>query len=146
MFPSPVTDRDLFARAAKGAGELVATAVRALRLSGYQVDDKALLDTARFLYTPRALVDDDQRNAELLVLREEPYDPAGLAPPPARPRLAPALTFTDASRRYNKPSTRASGRGTAARARCAGTTSASAGCRRTRPGGPASPARTKRPG
>ena len=97
---TPVTDREVFVRAARGAGQLVATAVRQLRLAGYQVDEKALLDTARFLYTPRALVDAQQRDADLLVLRDEAFHVEALAPPPAKPRLAPAIDFKEAARRY----------------------------------------------
>lgn len=100
VFREPTSDRDVFARAARGAATLVQAALRLHKVSGYVVDEKALLDLARLLYTPQAQVDGVQRQAEVLVLREEPYDPLTLAPPPSRPRLAPAASVGDASKRY----------------------------------------------
>lgn len=97
------TDREVFTRAARGAGALVSAALRQLRLIGYVVDEGVLLDTARFLYSPAALVDEQQREAAVLVLNDEPYSAEALAPPaPPLLRPAPALTFQEASRRYNQ--------------------------------------------
>lgn len=101
-FAQHVTDRDVFARAARGAATLVQAALRQCRLVGYVVDEKALLDLARLLFSPRALVDGAQRDAEVLVLREEPFDPAALAPAPQPLKPAPALTLKEAAARYNR--------------------------------------------
>lgn len=100
-FANPVTDREVFARAARGAATLLQAAIHKQRLVGYVIDEKALLDLARLLYSPRAEVDGVKRDAQVLLLREDPYDPIALAPPPTKPRLAPALTFKEASDRYN---------------------------------------------
>lgn len=102
MFPAPVVDRDVYQRTARGCGALAQQAVRQCKLLGYTLDEGALLDFARFLYSPRAAVDGIQRDAELLVLRDEPFDPVKLQPPPSKPRLAPALTFDEGARRYNQ--------------------------------------------
>jgi hypothetical protein len=97
---APLTDRELYDRTARGAAALVSAALRQLRLIGYIVDEGATLDTARLLFSPTAIVDQQARDAEVMVLLEEPYTAAALAPPP--PRLAPALTFQDAARRFNQ--------------------------------------------
>jgi hypothetical protein len=82
---------------------------------GYAVDEPASTDLARFMFGPRAIVDGKPRKAEVLILRDEPYDPTELVaealeaevpvdPAPSRPippRGAPQLTVDDAARQWN---------------------------------------------
>ncbi|MBI5545839.1 MAG: hypothetical protein HY901_18270, partial [Deltaproteobacteria bacterium] len=119
VFPVPCTDAGAWDLAARGAGELVTqvlqrarlNAARNVGLAGFKVDAGALCDRARFLFTPRARVDDLQREATVVVLRSAPYSVEELAasapkpdkvPAPPRPRSAAASArFEEASERFN---------------------------------------------
>jgi hypothetical protein len=100
-----------------GAAALVHQALERLGLAkqngvGYAIDTGAT-DLARFMFGPRAIVDGKPRKADVLVLRDEPCDPAELVaealeaevPPepqrPIPPRGAPQVTVDDASRQWN---------------------------------------------
>lgn len=99
-FADQVTDADVFAACARSAGALVTAALRRAQIPGYTVDAKILTDLARMMFGPNAKVDGQQREAEVIVMRDAPYTHADLSPPEA-PRLAPALTFDDAVARWN---------------------------------------------
>lgn len=100
---APVTDRELYGRALEGACVEVRQALEALGLharqddehrcarDGYAVDEGAT-DLARFLFAPRAIVNGEQRSADVRVLSEEPCDLTKLAEaaPPLAPTRAPA--------------------------------------------------------
>jgi hypothetical protein len=109
-FSDLVTDRERWTSAAGEAGRGVARALGDLLAAkgkaGLEVDPTVLLDTARFVYSPRATVEGQTRDADVLVLRDEPYTLDELAPQepepaPAPPPRQPAPTLEDAIARYN---------------------------------------------
>ncbi len=102
--PDLAADRERWEGAAREAGRRVAAAIGSA--SGYRVDPAVLVDTARFLYSPRAKVDGKARDAAVQVLRDEPYTLEELQPadtePPAPPQPKPvAVSLEDAIQRYN---------------------------------------------
>jgi hypothetical protein len=128
VFPEPVRDPEGFKAAASGAGVLVQAALDASGASGtpgFEIDRKALLDLARFLFAPNGVVlhkvKDEatgesrdvprERAAEVVLMRPEPIAPQVLAaavqaPVPVQqlaPRQLPAIgsDFADAVRRWN---------------------------------------------
>ena len=72
----------------------MARAIAEADLFAYKVDAKALLDLARLLFTPRAIVNGRARDATVLAMRPTPFVTAELAarapPPPEPDRPAPA--------------------------------------------------------
>jgi hypothetical protein len=113
----PTADREAYARAVSGASFLVARELEERGLAagvgraGFAVDHAAN-DFARFLYAPRAIVNGQARQAEILVIREQPFPLAGLAAlapplakPPARTRVKTgeaSLRLNDAVQRWNE--------------------------------------------
>jgi hypothetical protein len=111
VFRAPVSDRELYSRAAQGAADKVAAALGAAGLplaapgrAGYHVDGPALLDFARLLFAPRCVVDGVRRDASVLVMREEGYEPRDLAPPARVMTLVSpaAMEIGDAVAAYNR--------------------------------------------
>lgn len=119
LFPDQITDRELFAAAAAGAGALVTAALEHLGLHrrdntpGYEVDSRVLRDLARFVYSPNAKVDGKARAAAVLDLNSQPWLPELLAaavvddPAPTRPEPTPqptqrAAAFEEAVAAYNR--------------------------------------------
>ena len=113
----PTADREAYARAVSGASVLLGRELEDRGLAaeagraGFAVDHAAN-DFARFLYAPRAIVRGQARQAEILVIREQPFSLAGLealAPLPAeqpeRTRIKTgeaSLLLNDAVRRWNE--------------------------------------------
>jgi len=117
----PMADPESYTRAIEGACLKTRRALEALGLharqdergrflEGYAVD-AAATDLARFLYAPRAIVNEEQRDADVHVIREELCSAEGLAaelPPPA-PMQRPATghdprsstNLTEAVKRWN---------------------------------------------
>lgn len=106
-----VTDPGEMKAATRGACAMVSRALAELGISGYEVDTVAT-DLARFMFSPRAIVDGEQRSAQVLVMGEQPYALADLpAPPPValvKPTPSPrthapteARDFDEAVRLWN---------------------------------------------
>ena len=84
MFSAPCEDAELFEAAGTGAGVLVERAVRKLGLAanpgaGLEIDTSGLRDRARFMYAPKALVGEIQRDACVEVITGNLWTPRGLA-------------------------------------------------------------------
>lgn len=106
VFAAPVEDAAAMRAIVKGAAQRVRDALEALELAerpgaaGYSVDTNAL-DLARFMYSPRSIVDGKPRVAEVIVMRREPYTAAELQPehkaaPPPAPAPRPTSTRSTA--------------------------------------------------
>lgn len=109
MLERPCSDRETYVRAASGAAGLVTCLLIAQDLApragqaGFAVDP-AVKDFARFLYAPRAIVHGHARDAEILVMREQPFplgELAALAPPPAKQPERITLKRSHASKRFD---------------------------------------------
>lgn len=115
VFDQIESDPEKTERAIAGAGELVQAALAQLGLAetparqvvngkicrghGFAVDSQAQ-DRARFMFSPRAIVDGEHRNAELLAMSSSPYSSAELAaavPTSAAPPGPAARTATSRS-------------------------------------------------
>jgi hypothetical protein len=102
VLSAPCDDSAAWIAAARLAGAQVTEALQAARLPGYCVDEAVLLDLARFLYTPRAVVDSIQRDGVPVVLRDKPYTLGEFAPAKPKVKMAPAPTIEEATERYNR--------------------------------------------
>ena len=112
----PTSNREAYTQAVSGAAALVSSVLEAHDLhscaqhAGFAVDP-AVKDFARFLYAPRAIVDDQARDAAIVVLREQPSSLEELAALASRPTVGPerrrenvgeaAKQFDEAVRRWN---------------------------------------------
>lgn len=103
VFREAVGDAGVFRSAAGGAAATLAGELKKLGVPGYAVDTAPLLDLARMFYSPRSIVDGQERAADVLVMRAEEFSPASLAPrpPPSRPTRA-CTSFAEAAARYNQ--------------------------------------------
>jgi len=102
ILDSIVDDPALMKSVIRGACQQVQRALEALSLheqagTGYVVDSQAT-DLARFMFGPRALVDGQQRNAEITVMRSELYLPASLVAHAASTVATPAVRDDAASK------------------------------------------------
>jgi replicative DNA helicase len=117
VFEAECDDARAYELAARAVDELVADALRDTELAGcpgLHVDPAVSQDRARVLWAPRGPCEGEEkpRNAEVLVLRSEPYPVASLRPRPSAPpprheadeggRVLPLHTdLADAVQRYN---------------------------------------------
>ncbi len=103
LFGDMNTDRELQHQASLGAGVLIEQAIQ--QHPGYQVDRKVLVDLARLLFAPAAVVDGVRREAEVIQLQPSPFTPQQLAllAAPQPPKPAPKATpITEAIVSWNR--------------------------------------------
>lgn len=108
LFPELCTDRDAFKAAALEAGRRIGEVLkRNLPDVDLRVDEGVLLDLARLLYAPNAIVKGSARSASVITVRQAPTSLGELvAPAAAEPawsvvELPGNATISDAVRRYN---------------------------------------------
>jgi hypothetical protein len=117
VFAEPARDRDQFQAACRAAGAQIASALAERELFAFQVDQSALEDLARLLFTPRAVVHGVTREAQVVLMRSESYavaelaaaappptpvEPATRAAAPRKPRTAKhAVSLDEAIARFN---------------------------------------------
>jgi hypothetical protein len=112
VFDRMIDDRETMARAARGAGDKVAEAIRALgclaERRGLTVDEKALLDLARLLFSPRAIVEGVKRAGEVVLMRDEVYAPRDLGPDARVFEIVTSgsVEISEAVERYNRENAR----------------------------------------
>jgi hypothetical protein len=117
VFPDGARDRDQFQAACRAASAQIASALAERELFAFQVDQSALEDLARLLFTPRAVVHGVTREAQVVLMRSESYavaelaaaappptpvEPATRAAAPRKPRTAKhAVSLDEAIARFN---------------------------------------------
>jgi hypothetical protein len=79
LLAKPTADPELFQRAARGAEVLVAAALQRGGIEGLAVDPSCTADLARVFLGPKAWAKGEQRSADVVRLRAEPWAIEGLA-------------------------------------------------------------------